>query len=73
MKNIIKVLRATHNLSQEKLAEILNITRPTLSNIELGKTEPSGRTVIKCANYFHLPAEQIFFDEDVIHVEQLSA
>ena len=69
MKNILKMLRAKHNMSQEKLAELIGISRPALSEIENGKVIPGGKTVIRIANIFGLPAEQIFFEEPVIQEE----
>ncbi|AWZ48340.1 transcriptional regulator [Clostridiaceae bacterium 14S0207] len=70
MKNILKILRAKHNLTQEQLALNIGISRPALSDIETGKVIPNGRTMIKLANYFEIPAEQIFFENIVIHEEQ---
>lgn len=70
MQNVIKMLRARDNISQEKLAEKIGISRPALSNIERGKMIPSGKTVIRIANYFNIPAEQIFFEKCVLQVEQ---
>jgi len=65
MRNIIKVLRAQNNLTQEELAQKIGISRQALSNIENNKVQPSGKVVIKIANIFGMPAEQIFFEEDV--------
>lgn len=72
MQNIIKMLRARDNISQEELAEKIGISRPALSNIETGKMIPSGKTVIRIANYFNIPAEQIFFENTVLQEEQNS-
>jgi len=69
MRNIIKVLRAQNNLTQEELAQKIGISRQALSNIENNKVQPSGKVVIKIANIFGMPAEQIFFEEDVMHEE----
>lgn len=69
MQNIIKVLRAKHNMTQEELAKKIGISRPAMSDIENGKVMPSGKTVIRLANVFGVPAEQIFFEEPVIHEE----
>lgn len=66
MKNRIKVLRAEHDLTQEQLAEIIGISRTSLSDIETGKVVPGGNWVIRIANYFGIPAEQIFFVDDVL-------
>lgn len=67
MRNIIKVLRAQNNLTQEELAQKIGISRQALSSIENNKVQPSGKVVIKIANIFGIPAEQIFFEEDVTH------
>ncbi|WP_352404475.1 helix-turn-helix transcriptional regulator [Sporanaerobacter acetigenes] len=69
MKNIIKVLRAKHELTQEQLAKKIGISRPALSDIENNKVMPSGKIVIRLANVFGIPAEQIFFEEGVIQEE----
>lgn len=39
-ENIFK-LRKEYNLSQEQLAEKINVTRQTISNWELGETAPN--------------------------------
>ena len=66
MKNKLKILRAMHNLTQEQLAESLDISRPALSNIETGESVPGGRLMIRIANHFGIPVEQIFFEDDVL-------
>lgn len=69
MQNRIKELRAKYNLTQEQLAEKIGISRPALSDIETGKTIPRGQTIIRIANVFGIPAEQIFFEKPVNHEE----
>ena len=64
MQNRIKELRAKYNLTQEQLAEKIGISRPALSDIETGKTIPRGQTIIRIANVFGMPAEQIFFEDE---------
>ena len=39
--NNIQTLRKKKGLSQEKLAEKINVTRQTISNWELGETAPN--------------------------------
>lgn len=70
MKNILKILRAQHDLTQEELAKMIGISRPALSDIENNKVIPNGKIVIRIANIFGIPAEQIFFEEIVMQVEQ---
>ena len=50
--NKIKMLRNNHNISQEKLANILNINRNYLSRIETGKSEPSLKVLKDVSEYF---------------------
>jgi putative transcriptional regulator len=72
VKNILKMLRAKHNMSQEKLAELIGISRPALSEIENGKVIPGGKTVIRIANIFGLPAEQIFFEKEEFKAKEVA-
>ena len=50
----IQMLRKSHSLSQEKLAEILKINRNYLSRIETGKSEPSISVLRNIAEYFNV-------------------
>ncbi|MEH6393665.1 helix-turn-helix transcriptional regulator [Pseudoalteromonas sp.] len=64
MKNRLKVLRAEHNLTQAKLAELLDVSRQTVNAIEKGKFDPSLPLAFKAARLFKLKIEDIFQDED---------
>lgn len=46
----IKECRNKHNLTQEKLAEMVGITRNYLSDLENNRYLPSTKTLIKLAN-----------------------
>jgi transcriptional regulator with XRE-family HTH domain len=46
----VKSLRAKRNYTQKQLAELCNIPRTTLTNIESGQANPSLSNVIKIAN-----------------------
>ena len=63
MKNQIKLLRAKHNLSQAKLAELLDVSRQSINAIETGKYDPSLPLAFKFSRLFELPIEEIFEDE----------
>lgn len=63
MKNRLKVLRAERNLTQAKLAELLNVSRQTINAIEKGKFDPSLPLAFKAARLFELKIEDIFDDE----------
>ena len=60
MKNKIKVYRAMHDLTQEKLANELGVTRQTILAIEKGKYDPSLELAFKIARFFGVSFEEIF-------------
>lgn len=55
-------LRRTVKLSQEKFAELTNLSARTISRIEEGKRNPSDRTLIMIANAFNLPISYFYDD-----------
>ena len=63
MKNRLKVLRAEHNYTQARLAELLDVSRQTINAIEKGKFDPSLPLAFKAARLFELKIEDIFDDE----------
>ena len=50
----IQVLRKSHNISQESLANILKINRNYLSRIETGKSEPTLSIIRDIVLYFNV-------------------
>jgi putative transcriptional regulator len=65
MKNLIKVERARHDLTQAGLAEKLGVSRQTIHAIEKNKFNPSVTLAIKMARYFNVTVEYLFdIDED---------
>ena len=63
MKNRIKVYRAMHDLTQEKLADELGVTRQTILAIEKGKYYPSLDLAFRIARFFGVSIEDVFIDE----------
>jgi len=63
MKSRLKVLRAEHNYTQARLAELLDVSRQTINAIEKGKFDPSLPLAFKAARLFELKIEDIFDDE----------
>ena len=61
MKNNIKVERATHNITQAKLAEIIGVSRQTINAMELNKYVPSTVLALKISEIFKKPVNEIFF------------
>ena len=60
MKNRIKVFRAMHDLTQEKLALALGVTRQTILAIEKEKYDPSLSLAFRIAYFFNVKIEDIF-------------
>ena len=67
LKNNLEKLRKEKNLSQEELAEILEVSRQTICSLEKGKYNPSILLAFKIAKFFNTHIENIFIygdDED---------
>ena len=64
MKTRIKELREKHGLTQEALADKVNVTRQTILFLEKGKYNPSLRLAYKIARVFNVTIEDIFSFED---------
>jgi putative transcriptional regulator len=60
MKNNIRVERAILQISQEKLAEMVQVSRQTIHAIENGKYVPSTLLALKIAAVFEKRIEDIF-------------
>jgi len=54
------MLRTQKGVTQEELAEKLQVTRQTIIAIEKGNYTPSVMLAIKIANFFNVPVENIF-------------
>lgn len=50
--NIVKELRKKAGIQQKELAIIIGVSRPTVSEWESGKKDPSGERLKKLAEYF---------------------
>jgi putative transcriptional regulator len=60
MKNKLKVYRAMHDLTQEQLADKLEVSRQTVIAIESNKYLPSLGLAFKIAKLFKVTIEDIF-------------
>ncbi len=60
MENNIRVLRAVKEISQERLAQELGVTRQTIHAVETGKYNPSLDLAFKLARFFEKSIEEIF-------------
>ncbi len=55
----IKKFRIKNNITQEELAEKINVTRQAVSNWENGKTEPDIETLTKIAQIFDISIDEL--------------
>ena len=60
MNNTIKQLRAKHNITQEELAQLVQVTRQTILAIEKDKYTPSLELAFKIARIFKSNVEEVF-------------
>lgn len=64
MKTRIKEYRAKHNLTQEKLAEMVGVRRETIIFLERGKYNPSLRLAHNVARALKTNIDEIFIFDD---------
>lgn len=64
MKNSIKVERARLDMTQQDLADALEVSRQTIIAIEKGKFNPSTILALKISNLFEKSVNEIFSLED---------
>lgn len=65
MQNMIQELRKARKITQNELADALNVTRQTIISLENGKYNASLILAHKIAQYFEVTIEEIFrFDKE---------
>lgn len=60
LTNRIRVFRAERRMTQADLAEAIDVSRKTISTIEVGRFTPSTVIALKIARYFEVPVEAVF-------------
>jgi putative transcriptional regulator len=60
MKNNVKAIRKLKGLTQERLAEILGVSRQTIISIESGRYVPSTLLSLKMAKQLDKQVEELF-------------
>jgi putative transcriptional regulator len=63
MRNDVRALRGSRELSQGALGAALGVSRQTVNAIETGRYLPSLPLALKLARYFGQPVESIFHDD----------
>ena len=64
MRTRIQELRKQHKITQNELADALDVTRQTIISLESGKYKASLVLAHKIAQYFELSIEDIFIFEE---------
>jgi putative transcriptional regulator len=64
MRNDVRELRTARGLSQQELAEALDVSRQTINSIETGRYTPSLPLAIALARYFGTTVEEVFDAND---------
>ena len=60
MRNDVRQLRSSRQLSQGDLAQVLGVSRQTINSIETGRYTPSLPMAIALARFFGTKVEEIF-------------
>ncbi len=64
MRNDIRSLRTTRELSQQQLAEAMDVSRQTINSIEKERYTPSLPLAIALARFFQTTVEEVFHVDD---------
>ena len=73
-QNLAKAVREARTelgLSQERLAEILNLDQRTILNIEAGRGNPKFEKLHPLVTYLKIPADKIFYPDNRSHAPNL--
>ena len=64
MRNDVRTLRTGRQLSQQSLAEAMDVSRQTINSIEKERYTPSLPLAIALARYFERTVEEVFHADD---------
>ncbi len=68
MKNHLEEYRKERGLTQEELADRLEVSRQTINSLESGRYNPSILLAFRIARLFGVSIEEIFiYDEENVH------
>jgi putative transcriptional regulator len=67
MKNRLEELRNQKGLSQQALAERVEVSRQTIISLEKGHYNPSILLAFRLARLFQIPVEELFLYEENDH------
>ncbi|KEI08531.1 helix-turn-helix transcriptional regulator [Clostridium novyi] len=64
LKNRLKVARAEIGMNQTQLAELIGVSRQTISSIETGKFNPSAKLALILCIALNKKFEELFYFEE---------
>lgn len=67
IQNRIQELRAEKGLTQQDLADAVDVTRATIIALEKGSYNPSLELAFRLAKFFKIGIENIFYEKGVRH------
>jgi len=60
LNNRLEEIRKQHGITQEELAEALQVSRQTIGSLENGRYNPSINLAFKIARFFQMTIEDLF-------------
>jgi transcriptional regulator with XRE-family HTH domain len=70
LKEKIQILRKDKNLSQEKLADMLNISRQAVQKWEIGETFPDIENLVSLSKIFGVSLDKLLKDEECVNFDK---
>ena len=64
MKNRLEEIRKAKGITQEELANALEVSRQTVGSLENGRYNPSIILAVKIARFFEVSIEEVFIYEE---------
>ena len=68
LKDKIQQLRKNKSLSQERLAEELNISRQAVAKWENGETTPDINNLVQISDLFNISLDRLLKDDNCINI-----
>ena len=70
MKNWLEEIRKAKGITQEELANALEVSRQTVGSLENGRYNPSIILAFKIARFFEVSIEEVFIYEEGQHEDE---
>jgi putative transcriptional regulator len=64
LENHLEELRKKSGITQEELADKIEVSRQTIGSLESGRYNPSIQLAFKLARFFHATIEELFIYEE---------